>query len=67
VNHRQAIQLFRRGILEVFSGRPPAGARFVEFIEDQLEGRLHLLLGITGDFPGKTLSIHSSTRISYKP
>jgi hypothetical protein len=31
---------------------PPAGAQFVEFVEDQLHGRLHLLVRIAGDFPG---------------
>ena len=35
----------------------PAGAQFVELVEDQLHGRLHLLVGIAGDFPGGQLDI----------
>ncbi len=36
---------------------PPAGAQFVELVEDQLHGRLHLLVRIAGDFPGGELDI----------
>ena len=35
----------------------PAGAQFVELVEDHLHGRLHLLVGIAGDFPGGQLDI----------
>jgi hypothetical protein len=36
---------------------PPAGAQFVEFVEDQLHGRLHLLVRIADDFPRGKLDI----------
>ena len=35
----------------------PAGAQFVELVEDHLHGRLHLLVRIAGDFPGGQLDI----------
>jgi hypothetical protein len=35
----------------------PAGAQFVELVEDQPQGRLHLFVGIPGDFPGGQLDI----------
>ncbi len=35
----------------------PAGAQFVELVEDHLHGRLRLLIGIAGDFPGGQLDI----------
>src|SRR5208337_3649112 len=34
-----------------------AGAQFVELVEDQLHGRLHLLVRIAGDFPGGQFDI----------
>jgi hypothetical protein len=36
---------------------PPAGAQFVELVEDQLHGRLHLLVRIAYDFPSGKLDI----------
>ena len=35
----------------------PAGAQVVELVEDELYGRLHLLIRVTGDFPGGQFDI----------
>jgi hypothetical protein len=35
----------------------PAGAQFLELVEDQPQGRLHLLVRILGNFPGGQLDI----------